>query len=363
MIGGTRLASDGANRQRPLPASSPFLQALAHERPRRVPVWLMRQAGRYLPEYREVRAEAGSFLDLCYNPRLAAEVTLQPIRRFGFDAAIIFSDILVVPHALGQTVEFLEGEGPRLDPIATAGELSRLDPQATADRFARVYEAIERAVSMLGNETPLIGFCGAPWTVATYMVGGQGSPDQRAAKMMAFRDRATFAALIDLLVEVSAAHLIGQVNAGARALQIFDSWAGNLADGDFEDWVIAPAVELVRRVKAAHPDVPVIGFPRGSASHFAHYATATGVQGLGCDTAAPLDLMAALQRSVTVQGNLDPILLAAGGDAMQRRVEAILRALGGGPFIFNLGHGILPETPIGNVEELVRTVRDFAEAG
>jgi uroporphyrinogen decarboxylase len=337
--------------------SSPFLDALAFKTPARTPIWLMRQAGRYLAEYRATRAEAGSFLDLCYNPKLAAEVTLQPIRRFGLDASIIFSDILVVPHALGQTVEFLEGEGPKLDPITSVEGLARLDPSRTADKFDLVYEAIGRVTSALGSGTPLIGFCGAPWTVATYMVGGGGSPDQRAAKTMAFRDRKSFAALMDILVETSATYLIGQVNAGARAIQIFDSWAGSLADNDYEDWVIAPTVDLVRRVKASHPDVPVIGFARGNPALYERYFEATGVQGLGCDTSAPLGLMRALQERVTVQGNLDPILLAVGGDAMEQRVRAILEHLAGKPFIFNLGHGILPDTPVAQVEHLIDLVR------
>jgi uroporphyrinogen decarboxylase len=339
------------------PETPPFLEALAHKAPARTPVWLMRQAGRYLPEYRETRTQAGSFLDLCYNPKLAAEVTLQPIRRFGFDASIIFSDILVVPHALGQKVEFLEGEGPRLEPITSAADLNRLDPAKTSARFDLVYEAIGRVVAGLGPSTPLIGFCGAPWTVATYMVGGGGSPDQRAAKTMAFRDPKTFATLIGIVVEASAGYLSGQVKAGVRALQIFDSWAGSLADNDYEEWVIAPTVELVRRVREAHPDVPVIGFPRGNAALYSRYLDATGVQGIGCDTAAPLSAMAALQARAAVQGNLDPILLVAGGNAMERRVAAILQALAGSPFIFNLGHGILPDTPIPHVERLMELIR------
>ena len=255
----------------------------------------MRQAGRYLPEYREVRAKAGSFLDLCYNPELATEVTLQPIRRFGFDAAIVFSDILVVPHALGQHVEFQEGEGPKLDPITNAADSRKLSAKDASKRFDPVYEAIERIVSSLGGQTPLIGFCGAPWTVASYMVEGGGSPDQRAAKLLAYRDPQAFKALLDLLVETSSAYLIGQIDAGARALQIFDSWAGSLADNDFTSFVIEPTAEIVRRVKSVHPAIPIIGFPRGSAANYARYASATGVDALGCDTAAPLDLITGMQ--------------------------------------------------------------------
>ena len=332
-----------------------FLDALAGQTQKTPPVWLMRQAGRYLAEYREVRAKAGSFLDLCYNPELATEVTLQPIRRFGFDAAIVFSDILVVPHALGQHVEFLEGEGPKLEPVTSAAGLSRLSGNQAGKRFELVYEAIGRIVSGLAGQTPLIGFCGAPWTVATYMVGGGGSPDQRAAKLMAYRDPQTFKALLDLLVETSSEYLIGQVKAGARALQIFDSWAGSLADNDFAAFAIEPTAEIVKRVKAACPGIPVIGFPRGSAANYERYAAATGVDAIGCDTAAPLDLMAAVPGPV--QGNLDPLLLLAGGDAMERRVKAILATLSHKPFVFNLGHGILPDTPVENVARLVNLIR------
>jgi uroporphyrinogen decarboxylase len=316
----------------------------------------MRQAGRYLPEYREVRSQAGSFLDLCYTPGLAAEVTLQPIRRFGFDAAIVFSDILVVPHALGQAVEFVEGEGPKLDPLRSAAGLVELSVKNAAARFNLVYEAIDRISGALGTQTPLIGFCGAPWTVASYMVEGGGSPDQRAAKLLAYRDPHTFEALLELLVETSSAYLIGQVNAGARALQIFDSWAGSLSDEDFARFVIRPTAEIVKRVRSVHPAVPVIGFPRGNGAQYKNYVAGAVVDALGCDTAAPLDLMAAMQSLLPVQGNLDPLLLLAGGDAMERRVKAILNRLSRKPFIFNLGHGILPDTPIENVEWLVKLI-------
>ena len=302
----------------------PFLGALAGNAQSVPPIWLMRQAGRYLPEYREVRAKAGSFLDLCYTPEMATEVTLQPIRRFGFDAAIVFSDILVVPHALGQHVEFLEGEGPKLQPVTNAKELSKLSGKGAGKRFDLVYEAIDRIVAGLGGATPLIGFCGAPWTVASYMVGGGGSPDQRAAKLLAYRDPQTFKALLDLLVETSSAYLIGQVKAGVRALQIFDSWAGSLADNDFASFVIEPTAEIVRRVKAACPGIPIIGFPRGSSASFERYAAETGVDALGCDTAAPLDADGRDAARLPVQGNLDPLLLLAGGGAMERRVKAIL---------------------------------------
>lgn len=317
----------------------------------------MRQAGRYLPEYREVRTKAGSFLDLCYNPGLASEVTLQPIRRFGFDAAIIFSDILVVPNALGQHVEFIEGDGPRLSPIQNSKDLEKLSLAQTKSRFSLVYEAIQETVSRLGSLTPLIGFCGAPWTVASYMVEGGGSPDQRAAKLLAYREPALFAALIDLLVEASANYLIGQIEAGASALQIFDSWAGSLSDAEFSAFVTDPTARIVKRVKGAFPAIPIIGFPRGSAANYRPYVQKTGIDGLGCDTSAPLALMAEMQSQLPVQGNLDPLLLLAGGSAMEHRVSVILEALSSKPFIFNLGHGVLPETPIRNIETLIHLVR------
>jgi uroporphyrinogen decarboxylase len=340
-----------------MPSPSKFLQALAGKAQKTPPLWLMRQAGRYLPEYRKVRAQAGSFLDLCYTPELAAEVTLQPVRRFGFDAAIIFSDILVVPNALGQHVEFLEGEGPKLNPVTSAEDLAMLSAEKAASRFNLVYEAIETVTAALGGQTPLIGFCGAPWTVATYMVGGSGSPDQRGAKLLAYRDPQTFDALLALLVEASSTYLIGQVNAGARALQIFDSWAGSLSDEDFTRFVIRPTAEIVKRVTSVHPGVPVIGFPRGNSSQYENYAAGTGIGALGCDTAAPLDLMARMQNILPVQGNLDPLLLLAGGDVMERRVKTILSLLSQKPFVFNLGHGILPDTPLENVQRLVSLVR------
>jgi uroporphyrinogen decarboxylase len=322
-------------------------------------MWLMRQAGRYLPEYREVRASVGGFLELCYTPPLAAEVTLQPIRRYGFDAAILFSDILVVPDALGQGVRFVEGEGPRLDAIGSSAELARLDPSATGGKFGRVYETVARLRQDLPPETALIGFCGAPWTVATYMVGGQGSSDQAAARQLAYRDRTTFARLIDIVTEASIDYLDGQVRAGADVLQIFDSWAGNLPDGEFETWVMAPTKRIVTELKRRHPDTPIIGFPRGAGANAERYVAETGVEGLGCDTAMPLQQMRALadRSGVAVQGNLDPLLLAAGGPNFEARVRETLQVMRGAPFVFNLGHGIVPHTPPENVARLVDLVR------
>ena len=245
------------------------------------PIWLMRQAGRYLPEYRALRAKAGSFLDLCYAPAMAAEVTLQPIRRYGFDAAILFSDILVVPDALGQKVEFVEGEGPRLEPVRTEAELARLNATATRSRYDRVFETVSRVRQDLSPDVALIGFCGAPWTVATYMVGGQGSPDQAEARAWAYRDARGFQRLIDLLVETSAEYLSGQVRAGAQVLQIFDSWAGSLPDDEFQRWVVAPTKVLVERVRGQHPRRSLIGFPRGAGAQAAGYVTKRASTALG----------------------------------------------------------------------------------
>lgn len=325
------------------------------------PVWLMRQAGRYLPEYRATRAEAGSFLDLCYNPKLAAEVTLQPIRRYGFDASILFSDILVVPDALGQSVRFAEGEGPRLDPIRDVAGLARLDLSKTGSKFALVWDTVARLRQDLPSETCLIGFCGAPWTVATYMVEGRGSSDQAEARSWAYRDPDGFAQLIEVLTDASITYLSGQIEAGANVLQIFDSWAGSLAENEFERWVIAPTTKIVRSLRARYPHVPIMGFPKGATSQLKSFVAATGVDGVSCDTSCPLSVMRDVaDTGKVVQGNLDPLLLVAGGAALDRRVDEILVALKGRPFIFNLGHGIVPETPPEHVAQLVKRVRHGA---
>ncbi len=323
------------------------------------PVWLMRQAGRYLPEYRATRAQAGSFLDLCYNPALAAEVTLQPIRRYAFDAAILFADILIVPDALGQTVSFVEGEGPRLDPIRAVGGLSRLNPAATGKTYERICETVQRLRQDLPKDTALIGFCGAPWTVATYMVGGQGSSDQAHTRAWAYRDPEGFGQLIDILVETSVEYLSGQVKAGANVLQIFDSWAGSLPDTEFARWVAAPTKRMAATLKRLHPDIPILGFPRGAGALSAGFLAETGVDGISCDTSHPVSEMRALQASGrVVQGNLDPLLLVAGGPALDARVRELVAALGDKPFIFNLGHGIVPETPPEHVARLVDVLRN-----
>lgn len=322
------------------------------------PIWLMRQAGRYLPEYRAVRSDAGGFLDLCYTPKLAAEVTLQPIRRYGFDAAILFSDILVVPDALGQRVTFAEGEGPRLEPIRDVADVSRLGLSQTEGKFALVWETVARLKQDLPRETALIGFCGAPWTVATYAVEGRGSADQGEARRWAYRDPEGFTKLIDILTEASIVYLEGQVKAGADALQIFDSWAGSLSQDQFDMWVMRPTSRIVAAIKSRYPSMPIIGFPRGASAMLADYAARTNVDGLGCDTACPLFVMRDnARKGRVVQGNLDPLLLVAGGEQMDKRVDHIRHLLGDVPYIFNLGHGIVPETPPENVQRLVDRVR------
>jgi uroporphyrinogen decarboxylase len=341
-----------------------LLKVLAGEVLPTPPVWLMRQAGRYLPEYRATRAEAGGFLSLCYSPKLAAEVTLQPIRRYGFDAAILFSDILVVPDALGQDVKFLEGEGPKLEPIRSTAEFKRLDPSKTGEKFSLICETVSRLRQDLPKETTLIGFCGAPWTVATYVVGGEGSSDQAQARRFAYRDPNGFQQLMDILVDTSVDYLSQQIQAGADTVMIFDSWAGTLPDREFAAWVTAPTARLVRDLKNRHPGVPVIGFPRGAGSNALGYVKQTGVNGVGCDTAMPLSEMRTLAKEsgIAVQGNIDPLLLVAGGDALDRRIEETLKTLSGLPHIFNLGHGIVPDTPPENVARLVERVRAFSSA-
>jgi len=334
--------------------TKPLLRALAGETLDRPPWWLMRQAGRYLPEYREVRAKAGDFITLCLTPDLAAEVTLQPIRRFGMDAAILFSDILLVPRALGQRLAF-ENDGPKLEPVSDVaslcvGDVAMLYPVA---------EAVKRVRAGLPDETALIGFAGAPWTVATYMVEGGTSRDFHRVKAWAYSDPAGFAALIDRISAVTIDFLSLQVEAGVEVLQLFDSWAGALSPAGFERWVIAPTKHLVRVLKARFPRVPIIGFPRGAGLLYERYAAETGVDAVSLDTSVPAKFARdRLQSRGAVQGNLDPIALLVGGDSMRRSVEALRETLGGGPYVFNLGHGILPETPPEHVAELARI---FAE--
>jgi uroporphyrinogen decarboxylase len=321
------------------------------------PIWMMRQAGRYLPEYRELRRKAGSFLDLCYNPDFAVEVTLQPIRRFGFDASILFSDILVVPHALGRDLRFDEGRGPVMTPIQ-AREVEQLDGEAFHERLAPVYETVRRLRAELPESTTLIGFCGAPWTIATYMIAGHGTPDQAPARLFGYREPQAMKKLLATLADYSAAYLIRQIEAGADVVQIFDSWSGVLDEACFNAFCVKPVAEIVKKVRAAHPGVPIIGFPKSAGSLFGDYRQKTGVTALGLDWTVPLTQARALQAEGPIQGNLDPLRLVAGGTALREGVDAILRALGSGPLVFNLGHGITPETPIAHVEAMIRQIRD-----
>jgi uroporphyrinogen decarboxylase len=335
-----------------------YLRALSGETLPKPPLWLMRQAGRYLPEYRELRAKAGGFLDLCYNPEWAAEVTLQPIRRFGFDAAILFSDILVIPHALGQKLWFAQGEGPRLEPVADEARFREIREEIDEDVLAPVYETVRRVKAALPVGTALIGFCGAPWTVATYMVAGRGTPDKGPAKDLFRRNPSLFARLIDRLVINSAAYLNAQIDAGVDAVQIFDSWAGSLGPEDFRRWCIEPTRRIVELVRARHPHVKIIGFPRGAGVGIPDYVHATGIDAVGLETEIDRDFAReAIQPLVPVQGHLDPQLLRMGGPELEREIEAIRAAFGAAPFVFNLGHGILPDTPIAHVERLVELVR------
>jgi len=335
-------------------SNKPLLRALAGETLDRPPWWLMRQAGRYLPEYREVRAKAGDFITLCLTPELATEVTLQPIRRFGMDAAILFSDILLVPRALGQRLSF-ENDGPKLEPVSNVADLrgsdlAMLDP---------VGEAVRRIRVDLAGETALIGFAGAPWTVATYMVEGGTSRDFHRVKAWTYRDPVGFAALIERIEAATLDFLSLQIEAGVEVVQLFDSWAGALSPTGFERWVIAPTKRLVAALKKRFPQVPIIGFPRAAGLLYERYAAETGVDAVSLDTGVPAEVARdRLQSRGAVQGNLDPVLLMVGGDAMRHAAEELRETLGGGPYIFNLGHGILPETPPEHVAELARILAE-----
>jgi uroporphyrinogen decarboxylase len=336
----------------------PLLRVLAGERVSVPPIWLMRQAGRYLPEYRKIREEAEDFLSLCFNPRLAAEVTLQPIRRFAFDAAIVFSDILVVPHALGQRVRFEVGEGPRLDALSEPDALQRLRPAIDHAALAPVYETIAQVKSQLPHAVALVGFCGAPWTVATYMIAGRGTADQLPARLFAYQHPRAFAELIERLVDASSAYLVGQFEAGADAVQIFDTWAGVLPDDEFRKWCTEPVARIVATVRSRIPEARIIGFPRGAGTRLEGYLAAVPVDAIGLDWMVDLSFARErVQKQRPIQGNLDPLALLAGGDTLDRTVDAILDAFAGGPFIFNLGHGVLPDTPVAHVEQLVARVR------
>ena len=338
----------------------PLIEVLSGRRQPVPPLWMMRQAGRYLPEYRELRTRAGSFLDLCFTPEFAAEVTLQPIRRFNFDAAIIFSDILVIPHALGRSVRFEAGEGPRLDPLDTPDKVATLATEADFSKLEPVFEALRLVRRELDPKIALIGFCGAPWTVATYMVAGRGTPDQAPARMMAYNHPDALAAIIDTIVENSITYLLEQLKAGADVLQIFDTWAGVLPPREFQRWSIEPTKRIVEGVRKQIPNAKIIGFPRGAGALLPSYVEATGVDGVSIDWATePSLIREKVQSRVAVQGNLDPLVLIAGGDALDRAVDDVLESYAGGRLIFNLGHGIQPETPIAHVEQMIKRVRAY----
>lgn len=338
---------------------STVLSALDGHVPKRTPIWMMRQAGRYLPEYRALREKAGDFLTLCYTPEYAVEVTLQPIRRFGFDAAILFSDILVVPHALGCGLTFEAGEGPRLDPVTDLSALNALRADLDPSKIERVFEAVSGIRAKLSKEVALLGFCGAPWTVATYMVAGRGTPDQAPARIAALSDPAFFQALIDRLVETSAHYLIGQLRAGADAVQIFDTWSGVLDPESFRKWSIEPVRRIIELVRAEIPGARIIAFPKGATlPGLSELVSATGVNAVGLDWAADRKATRlAVGGKVALQGNLDPLALIAGGRALDASIDALMEDFHGAAHIFNLGHGIRPETPIAHVEQMLKRVR------
>lgn len=341
-----------------------FLKALQKKPVPRIPVWFMRQAGRYLPEYRALRATKKGFLDMAYDPAAACEITLQPIRRFHMDAAILFSDILVIPHALGQNLDFVAGEGPKLDALSSAADLARLSLKNIHTVLDPVYEAVSRIAKNLDiegySDVALIGFAGSPWTVATYMIEGGSSKDFMDTKVFAYADPQGFSALIDLLVEATSAYLIRQIDAGAQAVQLFDSWASALDAAQFRRWVIEPTTRIVNTIRAVHPDIPVIGFPKGAGTHYPAYARETGVTALGLDSALdPAWAAQELQSLLPVQGNLDPACLKAGGPALEGAIDSILRSLGHAPFVFNLGHGINKDTPIAHVEAALKKIRSY----
>ena len=337
--------------------TKPLLTVLSGEKPEKTPIWLMRQAGRYLPEYQEHRAEKGGFLDLVYDPEAAAEVTLQPIRRFTFDGAILFSDILIVPHALGQELFFEPGEGPRLTPPLVDATLGAL--QAAPERLKPVFQTVDKVKRQLPSDVAFLGFAGSPWTVATYMIAGRGSKDQAEARRLAYRDPEAFAEIVDAIAKVTIDYLCGQIEAGVEAVQLFDSWAGSLSPAQFEQWVIGPTAQIVDGLWTRHPEIPVIGFPKGAGGKLDAYACETGVNAIGLDeTVDPDWANDQLPPDLPVQGNLDPLALIAGGEELETAVRRIISAFEDRPHIFNLGHGILPDTPIPHVEQLIRLVRE-----
>ena len=340
-----------------------LLDVLEGREPWRRPAWFMRQAGRYLPEYRQTRAQAGSFLDLCYNPELSAEVTFQPLRRFDLDAAILFADILLVPQALGVGLSFNAGEGPVLEPVRSMEDVRRLKTQGAAERLSPIYETVERIVAGLPEHVALIGFCGAPWTVATYMVEGGGSPERMRARMAAARGEEWFDALMDIITEASIDYLARQVRAGAHCVQVFDTWAGDLGDGLRERYVIAPLRRIIEGLRAQGIDVPVIGFARGLGAAQEQFARETGVACAGCDWTLPVSYMADVLAPIcAVQGNLDPAAVMGGDPYLSEAIGNIVRTIPRRRHVFNLGHGFKPETPIENVEKMVACLREFDAA-
>ena len=342
-----------------MPVNKKLLNVLNGHREKIPPVWMMRQAGRYLPEYRATREKAGSFLDLCFNPQLAAEVTLQPIRRFDFDGAILFSDILVIPYALGRKVDFVAGEGPKLEPIDGAADRRRsIRREVDHGKLDPVYETIRRVKPQLPPEVTFLGFCGAPWTVATYMIAGHGTSDQEPARLFAYRHPDAFDDLMQVLVKASAEYLIRQLKAGVDAVQIFDTWAGILPPEEFARWCIAPVRKIILAVRDEIPDAKIIGFPRGAGTVLERYVTELPINAVGLDWMIDKTFARErIQKIKPVQGNLDPVALIAGGEALDRAVDDVMRAFSDGPFIFNLGHGITPQTPIENVERMMKRVR------
>jgi uroporphyrinogen decarboxylase len=337
-------------------ADKPLLAVLKGERRDPPPMWLMRQAGRYLPEYRALRAARGGFLDMAYDPETAAEITLQPLRRFPFDAAILFSDILIVPHAIGQDLSFVAGEGPRLAPPLADASLDGLQP--VLERLQPIWATVERVKAELSPQTTFLGFAGSPWTVATYMVAGQGSREQAETRLLAYQDPGRFDAIIRRIETVTLDYLSGQVKAGVDAIQLFDSWAGSLAPSEFDRWVIAPTARIVEAFRARHPGTPVIGFPKGAGGRLRAYAGGTGIDAIGLDeTIDPVWANRELPKHLPVQGNLDPLALIAGGEALGSATKRILDAFAARPHIFNLGHGIQQTTSIAHVEQLVQLVK------
>ncbi|MFT8736694.1 MAG: uroporphyrinogen decarboxylase [Zymomonas mobilis] len=343
----------GKQRKKP---EAPLLKVLAGQKQTRPPVWLMRQAGRYLPEYRKLREQKAGFLPLVEDSKAAAEATLQPIHRFGFDAAILFSDILVIPYALGQDLAFVKGEGPKLTPTLVDHNLRLLEK--TPNRLNPVYETVRKVAATLSPKTTFLGFSGSPWTVATYMVAGEGSRDQAVTRAMAYRDPQAFSEIIDAIIDQTLDYLSGQIEAGVDAVQLFDSWAGTLSPQQFERWVIDPTARLVSKLREKHPDIPIIGFPKGAASRIKAYIADTKVTAIGLDeTIDPYWADQYLPAGFPVQGNLDPLVLLSGGDALDQSITTILDAFSERPHIFNLGHGILPQTPLTHVSQLLEKIR------